>query len=236
MKKEIGVTLVSLVVTIIILIILAGISINTLVGDNGVITKAQQAKENTLLAQEEEAKQLNQLYSQLNYVEGNVGEVDVIEIEKLKEQIKQLENKLLDLQNNFNELKTQYNNLQIEYGEFKNAIANAITERGIETQKTDITETMVENIKNLPNKYLEEGEFTLTLGPGQVKENVTISFKNRYTTLPIIEVTSSPISGSFTPYIHIPIVSEEGWRTHVLNASGATGGGTTKFKWIAYER
>ena len=83
MKKETGITLVSLVVTIIILIILAGISINTLVGDTGIITKAQQAKENTLLAQEEEAKQLNQLYSQLNYIGGNVGNIDGDAVDKL---------------------------------------------------------------------------------------------------------------------------------------------------------
>ena len=83
MKKESGITLVSLVVTIIILIILAGISINTLVGDTGIITKAQQAKENTLLAQEEEAKQLNQLYSQLNYIGGNVGDIDGDAVDKL---------------------------------------------------------------------------------------------------------------------------------------------------------
>ena len=83
MKKETGITLVSLVVTIIILIILAGISINTLVGDNGIITKAQHAKENTLLAQEEEAKQLNQLYSQLNYIGGNGGNIDTDVVDKL---------------------------------------------------------------------------------------------------------------------------------------------------------
>ena len=73
MKKETGITLVSLVVTIIILIILAGIGINTLVGDNGIITKAQQAKENMILAQGEEEKQLNELYSQLNYVGVDIG-------------------------------------------------------------------------------------------------------------------------------------------------------------------
>ena len=39
MKKNTGVTMVSLVVTIIVLIILAGISISTLIGDNGVIKK-----------------------------------------------------------------------------------------------------------------------------------------------------------------------------------------------------
>lgn len=53
-NKEQGITLVSLVVTIIVLIILAGVSINTLVGDNGIITMAQQAKENIELAKTEE--------------------------------------------------------------------------------------------------------------------------------------------------------------------------------------
>ena len=40
-----GITLIALVVTIIVLIILAGISINLILGDNGIITKAQQAKQ-----------------------------------------------------------------------------------------------------------------------------------------------------------------------------------------------
>ena len=40
-----GITLIALVVTIIVLIILAGISINLILGDNGIITKAAQAKE-----------------------------------------------------------------------------------------------------------------------------------------------------------------------------------------------
>ena len=40
-----GITLIALVVTIIVLIILAGVSINLILGDNGIITKAQQAKQ-----------------------------------------------------------------------------------------------------------------------------------------------------------------------------------------------
>lgn len=43
MKKQKGITLVALVVTIIVLIILAGISINLLLGENGIITKAKEA-------------------------------------------------------------------------------------------------------------------------------------------------------------------------------------------------
>ena len=48
MKSQKGITLVSLVVTIIILIILAGVSINILLGNEGIITKARHAKENTI--------------------------------------------------------------------------------------------------------------------------------------------------------------------------------------------
>ena len=64
-NRENGITMVTLAVTIIILIILAGVSINTLVGDNGIITMAQKAKENTELAKIEEEKQLNALYQEL---------------------------------------------------------------------------------------------------------------------------------------------------------------------------
>ena len=64
-KKEKGITLIALVVTIIVLIILAGVSINMLVGDNGIITQAQKAKENMETAQIEEQKNLNELYWQI---------------------------------------------------------------------------------------------------------------------------------------------------------------------------
>ena len=41
--KENGITLVALVVTIIVLLILAGVSLNLVLGDNGIITRAQDA-------------------------------------------------------------------------------------------------------------------------------------------------------------------------------------------------
>ena len=46
-KKEKGITLIALVVTIVVLLILAGISISMLTGENGVITHAKLAKEST---------------------------------------------------------------------------------------------------------------------------------------------------------------------------------------------
>lgn len=49
-----GITLIALVVTIIVLIILAGISIGMLTGENGIITKASEAKLATQIAEEQE--------------------------------------------------------------------------------------------------------------------------------------------------------------------------------------
>ena len=48
LEKNEGVTLIALVITIIVLLILAGVSISTLMGPNGIITKAKQAKEQTV--------------------------------------------------------------------------------------------------------------------------------------------------------------------------------------------
>ena len=49
-----GITLIALVITIIVLLILAGVSIATLFGDNGILTKATGAKEATEIGQEQE--------------------------------------------------------------------------------------------------------------------------------------------------------------------------------------
>ena len=65
-KKQSGITLIALVVTIIVLIILAGVSIAMLVGDNGIITQAQRAKENTELAEKQEKEDIGKLEDEMN--------------------------------------------------------------------------------------------------------------------------------------------------------------------------
>ena len=50
-KSMKGITLIALVITIIVLLILAGVSIATLTGDNGILTRANEAKEETETAQ-----------------------------------------------------------------------------------------------------------------------------------------------------------------------------------------
>lgn len=70
MNKQSGITLIALVITIIILLILAGISIAMLMGENGILKKAQLAKELTEQKQEEENDILKQ-YEDLLGIEGN---------------------------------------------------------------------------------------------------------------------------------------------------------------------
>ncbi|MBR2290675.1 MAG: hypothetical protein IJ867_08970 [Clostridia bacterium] len=58
MKKQIakktGITLIALIITIIVLLILAGVTINVLVGDNGVVSKAMEASEKANSSSERE--------------------------------------------------------------------------------------------------------------------------------------------------------------------------------------
>ena len=60
-KETKGITLIALVITIIVLLILAGVSIATLTGQNGILTRAQDAKTQTGVAEEKEA--INLAYS-----------------------------------------------------------------------------------------------------------------------------------------------------------------------------
>ena len=60
-KEMKGITLVALVVTIVVLLILAGVSINSILGDNGIITKAKEAAEKSAQGRENDLKGLNAL-------------------------------------------------------------------------------------------------------------------------------------------------------------------------------
>ena len=59
LKRNKGITLIALVVTIIVLLILAGISISMLTGENGILNRASEAKQNTGTAQTEELVKLS---------------------------------------------------------------------------------------------------------------------------------------------------------------------------------
>ena len=67
-KREKGITLIALVVTIVVLLILAGITISLAFGSNGVINKAQEANENTKISQ---VREQLELAKGPEYIEGN---------------------------------------------------------------------------------------------------------------------------------------------------------------------
>ena len=60
-----GITLVALVVTIVVLLILSSVSLNLVLGDNGIIVKAKEAAETTAAAQEKEMIERNLLEQEL---------------------------------------------------------------------------------------------------------------------------------------------------------------------------
>ena len=66
-----GITLIALVITIIILIILAGVAINALVGEDGLIEKAKKARTDTEEAQKKEEQGLEEVLGKLDEEIGN---------------------------------------------------------------------------------------------------------------------------------------------------------------------
>ena len=69
-KGQKGITLIALVITVIVLLILAGVTIAALSGDNGILTKAKEAKEKTEQAQKDEERNLQEITDTMNGVEG----------------------------------------------------------------------------------------------------------------------------------------------------------------------
>ena len=74
MKKNKGITLVALVVTIVVLLILAGVSINLVLGNNGIIAKAKEAQRKSAEASQNDLIGMNELAQQLKeQINGSAG-------------------------------------------------------------------------------------------------------------------------------------------------------------------
>ncbi len=70
-KNDIGITLIALVITIIVLLILAGLTIAMLTGENGILTQASQAKKETEIAEAKERAQMDILAWQSDRIINN---------------------------------------------------------------------------------------------------------------------------------------------------------------------
>ncbi len=76
-KTEKGITLVALVVTIVVLLILAGVSINLVLGNNGIIAKAKEAETKSAEARENDLKGMNALTEEMNNALGEKPKADL---------------------------------------------------------------------------------------------------------------------------------------------------------------
>ncbi len=80
-----GITLIALVITIIVLLILAGISIATLIGDNGILTKANEAKTGTVTREEKE--QIGLAYNAARTEKMSKGNTEAVTADELQTEL-----------------------------------------------------------------------------------------------------------------------------------------------------
>ena len=146
-KNPNGITLISLIATIIILIILAGTSVNILMGEDGIIKKAVEARKNTTVALEKES--ISIAYTTLIEEEMESGEI--ITTEKFENELKNLNKESTvskDSQENFIvEIKETKNKYKVE----KNGNITKIEESDENTKRV-----YVKNIKFNAGEDLEE--------------------------------------------------------------------------------
>lgn len=127
-KRQKGITLITLVVTIIILLILAGISISLLFGKNGVISHVTMAKVQTEIAEEKEL-------IKIAVIAAKISENALIKLneENLQEQLKnEIEEKNIEIFTTSKGIEVHFINSdryylikedeQIEYEEYRNSI------------------------------------------------------------------------------------------------------------------
>lgn len=134
MKNSKAITLVTLVITIVILIIIAGVSINLAIGDNGLITMAKKAKENIELAKIDEETEVNEIYKQME-IEGITTADENKAIQRLNEFKKSIAQYIEEVGG----IKPEYTASIEEFGESITGIVKNVTKNATATAE-DISE------------------------------------------------------------------------------------------------
>ena len=84
-KERKGITLVALVVTIVVLLILAGVSINLVLGDNGIIKRAKEARNKTEEASKNDLAEMSELEDEIDKQTGTYDPLKKIPTKTLEE-------------------------------------------------------------------------------------------------------------------------------------------------------
>ena len=113
LKEKSGITLIALVITIIVLLILAGVSIAMLTGDNGILTQATEAKEKNTIGGEKE--QISLALQSLRMKKQSENVTDEITVLELDEQLKADGAKNVEVDNVNGYLRVKYGDSKNEY-------------------------------------------------------------------------------------------------------------------------
>ena len=187
--REHGITLVALVITIIILLILAGVAITALT-QTGLFEKAKEAKEKTINSQEEEQNILNKYQDSIDEITGNVrSEKDNI-----------ISTKIADVKFKAKEVNGKYIGIEVEKNDNAKGYIYILNNKVVNVSKTEtyfyenldfnrnyqikviaidedakLKDSEVKEVKTLEKQYLfkEGNEFEhLTGGYNSFEENM----------------------------------------------------------------
>ena len=209
-KKQTGITLIALVITIIVLLILAGVSIAMLTGNNGILTQANQAKENTKVATAKEKVQIE--------AAGSLDDTGVFSKAKFKENLK--ENLKLtdsDIVDNADGTMT----VKIDgYDVTVDGTTGRVTGIAISNGKVPSTGVTPGTIvsKTEKNNY-SDGTYTATVPQGFTvsgkKDEQTIAKGLVIYDIPESEISSvdwNTASTKYNQFVWIPVASEEAYQ------------------------
>lgn len=164
-KSTKGITLLSLVVTIIILLILAGITIATLMGNNGLINRTKDAQIVTEIARIKEEIQTDMLGKQVEN-EGNISEDTLKEILEKYGVLSEEGEKLID-----KILTTTKGNHEIKVSD----IFNGTTIKDVPKNPTFTTVANAPNIDGFNKTKTYYVSWDLTNSPCQINEDINLN-------------------------------------------------------------
>ena len=189
--REKGITLIALVITIIILLILAAVTIATLTGDNGILSNAVKAKEETEIANEKEQIGIASASSIADNEGGNLTKED-------------MENNLIDRQGNDATVTDEGQNLRVVFNNSKREYLVNKESGNIEISDETIAERSMKLVVN-------SGEDGYVVLPISIYENCTIDWGDgtvggieysKVKTLEIASTTPIKISAFLAGYEH----------------------------------
>lgn len=100
-KKQVnGITLIALMITIIVLLILAGVTLSLTLGERGIFNLAKKSQENYANAQDREIADLEKLYSEVKIATGDNSQI-TISMEELNKFIENKINEKTNIGNNY---------------------------------------------------------------------------------------------------------------------------------------